>query len=395
MQGKERGKDAQRTRQMRRRPTEAPRRQAFLKGLLNEDLQQLARWHGSRPQHEQKRFLKSVDTLYKSFVNEPDHSKTAFGRTAQATPAQIAAREAAVKEAAAQKKLEEDPLRGPPRSPRDMGHSASAPMLSGEVLADRTRIGRDLEEFNGLDNWLEAGSVTTATTNTTATTKFTSLTQKTKTSSGGPSICSEPGTMHQLQFGRYHKRGIAVNRFEWKAPDQHGAGNMPGGVPNFGFPDQERLATTFQDTFGTNPVGGNVTKAMYENVFSGNAQSFIDGYIEQAAPEKKAQVMGMVRSLQYLRNAREREKVSVQKEEMNLKENSRLFKPSRQKPWFDTSEVNKSQVPLGTLTQNAMKEERFEMPPPPPPRPPAPPSPSISNLGSLPLSRLSTPMTTA
>merc|ERR1712205_65617 len=101
--------------------------------------------------------------------------------------------------------------------------------------------------------------------------------------------------------------------------------------------------------------------------------------------------MGMVRSLQYLRNAREREKVSVQKEEMNVHENSRLFKPSRQKPWFDTSEVNKSQIPLGTLTQNAMKEEKFTLPPPPPPRPPPPPSPSVSNLGSMPLSRLSTP----
>lgn len=392
MEGKKPGgKDAQRMRQMRRRPTEGPRRQAFLKGLLNEDLQQLAQWHGSRPAHEQKRFIKSVDTLYKGFVNEPDMNKTAFGRPTKAQA--VAAERARAQEVAAQKLAEQDPMQRPPTPTRGMGHSASAPLISNEVLDHRRRVGRDVEEFNGLDNWLEAGSVTTATTGTTATSRFTSFTQKTKTSSGGPSICSEPGTMTQLQYGRYHKRGIALNRWEWKAPDQHGAGNMKGGIPNFGFPDQERLATTFQDTFGTAAGHGeNVTKAMYENVFSGNSQQFIDGYIEQADTEKKSKVMGMVRSLQYLRNARERERVSVQREEMNLAENSRLHKPKPQRPWFEPADSNMSQVPLGTLNQMSQKENPPPPPSAPPARPPAPPSPSISNLGSMPLSRLSTPM---
>eukprot|EP00929_Paragymnodinium_shiwhaense_P007713 TRINITY_DN111624_c0_g1_i1.p1 TRINITY_DN111624_c0_g1~~TRINITY_DN111624_c0_g1_i1.p1 ORF type:complete len:421 (+),score=110.34 TRINITY_DN111624_c0_g1_i1:86-1348(+) len=388
--GRERGKDAQKTRQMRRRPVEAPRRQAFLKGLLNEDLQQLAQWHGSRPSHEQRRFLRSVDTLYKSFVNEPDHGKTQFAKTQAQSAAKVAA-QAAAKEAAAQKLADEDPLRGPPRSPRAMHMSATMPDLSADMLDHRRRIGRDVEEYNSLDNWLEAGSVTTATTGTTAATRLTSFTQKTKTSSGGPSICSEPGTMNQLHY-RHHKRGIALNRWEWKASDPFAPANLKDGVPNFGFPDQERLQTSFGDAFGSRPVGENITKAMYESVFTGGAQQFVDGYLAQAPPEKRQQMMQMVRSLEYLRTARDREKVSVQREEMNLKENSRLFKPSRQKPWFDTSEVNKSQIPLGTLTQGKMDEDdRPPLPTPPPARPRAPPSPSVSNLGSMPLSRMSTP----
>merc|ERR1719352_1748476 len=50
-----------------RAATEAPKRKAFLDGLLNQDLQQISQWHGSRPHHEQKRFVRAVDSLYKGY----------------------------------------------------------------------------------------------------------------------------------------------------------------------------------------------------------------------------------------------------------------------------------------------------------------------------------------
>merc|ERR1719352_1543107 len=50
-----------------RAATEAPKRKAFLDGLLNADLQKISTWHGSRPHHEQKRFVRAVDSLYKGF----------------------------------------------------------------------------------------------------------------------------------------------------------------------------------------------------------------------------------------------------------------------------------------------------------------------------------------
>lgn len=383
------------TRRVGKRAVEAPAREAFLDSLLNEDLQHLTKWHGSRPHHEQKRFLRSVDTLYKGFVQEnPMHRSKASIQAEQnaQNEAKFAAMQAA--SAARARAAEEDPLNGPPRTPREqpqLGGSASAPSLPIEVFEQRKRDGRKFGEEglpNSLADWLDAGSVTTATTGTTATSRFTSLTQKTKTSSGGPSICSEPGTMTQMHY-RHHRRGLAVNRQDWEAPNQHEAGNMKDGIPNFGLPDAERMHTAYKEQFGhiSAPSSSAIQKAMYADVFKDGSHEFLDKYVAAAPPEKQAQFMGMVRSLQYLRGARKQHGKSTDKQAYDLNENSRLWKPIPQKPWMGPSECNLSTVPLGTLT----KHNPPVVPPTPPPPRMCPPSPSVSNLGSMPLSRMSTP----
>ncbi|CAE8627642.1 unnamed protein product, partial [Polarella glacialis] len=254
---------------------EASRRQVFLSGLINEDLQKLSSWHGSRPHHEQKRFLRSVDALYKAF------DSTAGGASAkrQARPTEADraaeahyAQEAAVaQEAAAFRAAEADPLNGPPRSPRAMAASSSEPALAKkpiEVFEAKKRMELrnkqrgDDQDPNSLNDWLEGESITSKTTASTALSRRTRFSELTATSLGGSSICSEPGTMHQMQF-KQHKRGFALNKNAWKPVNQHEAGALKDGVPNIGWPDSERLKTAFQDQFGTRVVGQNITKQMY------------------------------------------------------------------------------------------------------------------------------------
>ena len=53
-----------------RREAIANRRQTFASGLFNNDLKELAEWHRYRSPAEQKRFLKSVDTVYSAWCKK-------------------------------------------------------------------------------------------------------------------------------------------------------------------------------------------------------------------------------------------------------------------------------------------------------------------------------------
>eukprot|EP00440_Ansanella_granifera_P051236 gb/GFBE01055537.1/.p1 GENE.gb/GFBE01055537.1/~~gb/GFBE01055537.1/.p1 ORF type:complete len:434 (+),score=73.12 gb/GFBE01055537.1/:1-1302(+) len=383
---------------------EAGKRTHFLSGLINQDLQKLTEWHGMRPAHEQKRFLRSVDALYKAYdaASGGGEQKPKAPRPTEAERAAAvrSAQEAAMAAAEAmQRASEEDPLSGPPRSPRALAPSASEPSMIPaqpiEVFEQKKRQGmrkqRDptAEDPNTLLDWLDGQSLTSQTTASTAMSRRTRFSDLTMTSLGGSSICSEPGTMHQMQF-RGHKRAFAANKNNWKATNQHEAGFLKDGVPNISWPDSERLQTSFKDQFGSPPKGENITKKLYENVLKGDQHEFVSRFLQTAPPEQREQFSGMVRSLQCLHKMKHKEITSTSNLDFDLEENARLWRPPRQQPVFDTSEVNLSRVPLGSMKQTTKKA----MPPasPPPVHIPVPPSPSVSGLGSLPLTRLSTPL---
>jgi hypothetical protein len=381
-----------------------PTREAFLGSLLNEDLQKVTKWHGTRPHHEQKRFLRSVNTLYNAFTTAgaPPKEPSRAQQQREAEAAAAAAAEAKAANVAAQDRAAvEDPLNGPPRdTPRgNMFASASEPSLGPsarpiDVMEMRKqkkiREKRTGEDPNTLMNWLEGASLTSHSTATTASTSVTRFSALTATSIGASSICSEPGTTHQMQF-RHHKRAYAANRPCFKVQDPHSGGALQDGVPHIGYPPCERFNTHFQMQYGkANPLGQNITKEMYSSVFKGDQHQFVSSFLETAPSEHKDQFTGLVRSLEYLRTCGDKEIMSMQKQEMNLKENQRLFKPSRQRAMFDPSEINISQVPLGTLNQVMSRKTDLVIPEHLPVME-APPSPSVSGLGSLPLSRLTTP----
>ncbi|CAE7472122.1 unnamed protein product [Symbiodinium sp. CCMP2592] len=375
---------------------EAARRQQFLSGLINEDLQKLAHWHGMRPAHEQKRFLRSLDSLYKAYDRVSSGKPIQAPKTKPPSEAELAAAAAAAKaaeEEAMQRAAEEDPLAGPPRSPRAApSEPVAVPNQPIEVFEQKKRQNfrknRDptAEDPNTLSNWLEGQSLTSQTTATTATTKRTRFSDLSMTSLA-TSICSEPPTTFQVDF-RPHKRAFALNQNDWKPVNQHEAGALRDGLPNMGLPDCERLQTTFEDQFGSAAATRSLHKKMYEKVLNSDQHEFISRFLEAAPPQQREQFSGMVRSLEYLRRAKTREDTSTSNLAFDLQENARLWRPPKQRPVFEPWEINISRIPLGAMQQGPAKP-RVDIAEPS--LPPVPPSPSVSGLGSLPLTRLPTP----
>lgn len=306
----------------------------------------------------------------------------------------------AVAAAAAAAASEIDPLNGPPRTPREVDgltRAASEPCLVPakpiEVFEARKRQGYihgGDGNTNSLDLWLEGESIATGTTGTTASSGRTRFSQLTRTSSGNGSLGSAPGTTNQAAY-RTHRRARAANRLANAGSSAtYIAGNLKDGLGS-GFPEMDRMQTEFRNTYGSRPQEGTITKNMYSSVISGDAQPFVEQFLERAVPDQRDRFAGMVRSLEYLRQARVKEGKSLASQDFNLEENSRLWKPPQQKPVFDQSQRNLSKVPLGSMptikeTMSASAPQLLADVSRPPP------SPTVSGLGSLPLSRMSTPL---
>jgi hypothetical protein len=390
---------------------EAPQRQVFLSGLLNEDLQNLTKWHGTRPQHEQKRFVRAVDSIYSTFV-KMEGAAPAFQAQAQqqakVAQQQQAARAAALAAAHAVANQDDPYLRESPRGGPALGASASAPNLPPKPIdvfeqnkrknnrrtpsqaGDAASVTSSQLDMNGLDKWLDGQSISTSTTGGASSSQFTSLSQMTATSSGGLSMCSEPGTTNQAVY-RIHKRALAANYRAHGTKDHHEPAYLKDGVPNSGFPECERMATQFRDAYGHKPLGGGeVHKGAYGSVFKEDKLPFVEKFLDNAPKEHKEQMGDLVRSLQFLRTAHKRHTSSLQRIEMDLAENSRLWRPGHQHPVYDPSQRNFSRVPLGAIEGNNPRPKVQE----PTPRPSTGPrvhSPSVSGLGSLPLTPRSLP----
>eukprot|EP00747_Dinoflagellata_sp_TGD_P163824 gnl/TRDRNA2_/TRDRNA2_182937_c0_seq1.p1 gnl/TRDRNA2_/TRDRNA2_182937_c0~~gnl/TRDRNA2_/TRDRNA2_182937_c0_seq1.p1 ORF type:complete len:471 (-),score=71.41 gnl/TRDRNA2_/TRDRNA2_182937_c0_seq1:76-1437(-) len=352
----------------RRAQKEAGRRQEFLSGLLNENLQDLTKWHARRPQFEQKRFMRSIDQLYKEYSRvDEGRSPAALAQAreqakADQIKAQMQAQALAANVAAGS---DDDPFERPPtpgRSQQGLGASSSAPSLLGaqqtqpiDVFEQQrrdavsTRRGRP---ENTMEAWLEGGSYSTRTSATTAASQHTSLSQLTRTSDG--TVYSQPGTMNQLIF-RHHKRAFTANipAKRNENVDQSQAVYLKDGVPNIGFPDQARLKTSYKDTFGYRPLGENVNQAMYGPNIKNEQHPFVARFLENARPEQREQLGGMVRCLEYLRREPVRKNKSLAYNDYDLEHNKRLWVPQKARPLFDPSECNYSQVPLGTLSATA------------------------------------------
>jgi hypothetical protein len=389
---------------------EAPKRHSFLTGLLNQDLQDLTKWHGARPHHEQKKFVRAVDSLYKGF-SKIEGALPALQVKAE-KEAKVAQQQQAalIAEAQARANWDDPYLRESPRGPPAMGQSASAPNLSKPIdvfeqkkrkgmqkgagtsgaLSDSASMASSQATQNNLEKWLDARSVTTCTSGASFSTQQTTLSQMTRTSSGGWSEYSDPGTHNQMIY-RVHKRALAANKRNFMARDQHEPAYLKDGVPTIGFPECERMATQYRDNYGHKPLGnGGIPRESYASVFKEEKLPFVDQFLEAAPKEEKAQVAGMVRSLNFLRVAHHRKTSCVMRTDMDLAENSRLWKPPKQTPVYDPAQRNLSMVPLGGIGlagANAVKEET----PPPSRSGYSVHSPSVSGLGSLPLTPRSLP----
>merc|ERR1719183_821335 len=146
---------------------------------------------------------------------------------------------------------------------------------------------------------------------------------------------------------RIHKRALAANQRTHGTKDQHEPSYLKDGVPNSGFPECERMATQFRDAFGHKPLGGGeIPKEAYGSVFQADKMPFVENYLGVASKEEKQSMGDMVRSLQFLRTEHTRRTTSLQKQEMDLAENSRLWRPGQQEPVYRPEQRNLSKVPL-------------------------------------------------
>ncbi|CAK9063959.1 unnamed protein product [Durusdinium trenchii] len=371
---------------------EAAKRKEFLGGLINQDLQKLTHWHGMRPTHEQKRFLRSLDCLYKAYdsASAPQVGEVSLFELHIPSLQHSTSQCHHAKREAMQRRAEEDPLAGPPRSPRSgvQGATEDLPKEPIEVFEQKKRqklrkkLDPTAEDPNSLLEWLEGQSLTSHSTATTASSQRTRFTDLSMTSLAS-SICSHPGTLVHESY-RPHKRAYAVNINDWKPVNQHEAGAMKDGIPSLGWPDGERMVTSFQDRqtlaekrrsdsspwgweeewlmsfrsgglvmpadapqeqFGTASAGvRNISKKMYEKVLRPEQHAFISRFLSEAPVEQREQFTGlawgaqrwtMVRSLEYLRLQKHREDTSTSNLHMDLHENARLWRPPKQKPHWN------------------------------------------------------------
>eukprot|EP00928_Gymnodinium_smaydae_P071854 TRINITY_DN55337_c0_g1_i1.p1 TRINITY_DN55337_c0_g1~~TRINITY_DN55337_c0_g1_i1.p1 ORF type:complete len:710 (-),score=143.64 TRINITY_DN55337_c0_g1_i1:188-2317(-) len=319
-------------------------RKPFLAGLLQEDVGRVARWHCSRPRHEQRRFLRSVDALHRRACRSSSAGALAppcrgGDRRASATrgPARGGASALAAARGRAASVLSSTTASRPSRA-----EEAPEPIIAGVPglpLADGD--GPVGAGENSLLRWLDGGSA--ASSASTASSPSCRLPKRPLSaatlSSIDSSVCSDPRTMQQADF-RFHRRALEANRNSWSAVNQHLDGGLNGGVPNDGFPDTERLPSK-------RASGKVLTQKVYGSVLRDTQQPLVDEFLQNATTNERENFARMVRSLDSLRRERAKETTSLSHDELNLAENARLHQPSRARPVYDEGARNHSSVPLG------------------------------------------------
>lgn len=192
-----------------------------------------------------------------------------------------------------------------------------------------------------LAEWLDQASVSTATSSkksSTAFTEFSDLTQTTQDSSK-----SEPiRTHHNRQF-RHHKRGVGINKNNWRATDAHASTNN---VPDFGWPDPLRFQTTIGHFFGKIEKGSRpINEKMYQSVFKDENHPFIKEYLAQTSPRERNAFCEIARCLENYRFTKAYK--TAHQQQFNMKEQGRLWFPNKAKPREKSAVM--TQVPLGTI----------------------------------------------
>jgi len=306
--------------------------------MLNEDVQTLVAWHQDRPEHEQRRLLKTLGSLYTSYKD--------FGTKAQQQP---------------QKGEQIIMAQGDEDALDRLQKSESAPDLALSVkqlkpidvfekkrredASGRRRRG-PLSE-NTLQRWLEqeSNASTAAGTETTLASSWTGVSSLSKTSIGS-SVNSAPCTTTKMAY-QHHKRALAVNRRKWATRKAHEPGVLEDGLPTDNYPDERRLITSMARDFGTRPLGIGINSKMWQHLFSEDKHSFVEEHLEKAEPAERESFKGMIRALQNLKRIRHFS--TSYERQYDAAENERLWKPPKEKPATSTEKLQQSQVPLGTI----------------------------------------------
>mmetsp|Transcript_12698 Transcript_12698/g.36529 ORF Transcript_12698/g.36529 Transcript_12698/m.36529 type:complete len:460 (-) Transcript_12698:52-1431(-) len=280
-------------------------RKAFLSDLLVEDLHKVAAWHGSRTNHEQRRFVQSVDDLHRSIA------RPAVGRDA------------------------------PPR-----GEAACKPSI------DDVR--------NSLMEWADGRSSSSGASAASPASSVCGgrrLSTASRTTTGSASVCSFPITTNQAHL-RPHRRALLANRKVWKALDAHTDVQLPHGLPQDGALDIVRLQTMNQTTFGARPLCEQVNLGVFDGVVRDEQVGEVERCLRNASDQQRVRIVRAGRSLQSMRLEQDVRHRSVGQRAWDLRENSRLWRPAKARPVFRRSQRNASRVPLGVPPEAEIAKSR-------------------------------------
>eukprot|EP00930_Biecheleria_cincta_P079422 TRINITY_DN6724_c1_g1_i1.p1 TRINITY_DN6724_c1_g1~~TRINITY_DN6724_c1_g1_i1.p1 ORF type:complete len:682 (+),score=108.26 TRINITY_DN6724_c1_g1_i1:35-2080(+) len=355
----------------------ASRRQ-FCSELLRADVQKVASWHSTRPQHEQRRFVQTIASLHSSSFEKQETKRRAVSQSQEPSPLEVVGVAPEQKTATKQK--------------TSLGESLRAAAQTREPSAAALKLrkpGLSLRNPNSFLDWLDGQSAKSSSTGSTCSRRTGGFSQAAETDSDASSICSFPGTAQQTHF-RHHLRGAAANKGVAQAIDQHAEGELTEGISKDGiYPLDKYIMTSYQGSYGTPQEAVPTTEqkavsaAKCAGVFKEGAQSLVAEYLEEAPLAQRNALAEVVRSLDVLRTEHARERVSLSHHQYDLQENARLWMPQQQGPTFDKGDLNRSQVPLGAAPRNIAPSAKTIIDNPPC-QPTAPPSPDVSALGSLP-----------
>ncbi|CAD7936888.1 unnamed protein product [Amoebophrya sp. A120] len=392
------------------------RRTEFAKSLFNQDLKELTEWHRWRSPLEQKKFLKSVDSLYSVWQKkaeqtlEPSSSSTAPMTNLVEAPLQNIPEDRTILPGEAGDLLSPS-LAAKPKDAVDQlmtGDVAQSIALGAHITGDEpasgsrkgtTRGSRSLPSMGSaaqksvasgvsqgavsstasasklnpidvhnekrrrryirapesltLDAWLDANSQASTysvSTDVSDYSRWTGISEMTETTEG--SITSQPMPMFKTQY-RHHRRGYAINRRKWRTMS-----NQVGHpVPHQDYPDSRRFRTTtksqFPNPFGDKPNPLHKDEAMYASVFKPEVHGKVAEVLDEMPEDNMKDFLYMVRCLHQVR--KETKPRTTTERFYDLEENQRLYEPPRAKPIGDPTDLRKSSVPLGTLTENINK----------------------------------------
>jgi len=309
----------------RRDPPERPHeRKDFAGALFNEDLKDLITWHKERPVNDQKRFLRTLDTLY----GVARHCKM-NGHDTWRQQENIAT-DRGEADAETQKKPLQRAVSTPALRPIDM-------FLQKKK---EERLRKSVKRGN-IEDWLDQQSVSTESTKQSSlgSSEWSKWSQTTADSDSSHPIKTANKTHY-----RHHKRGAALNKNRWRATDPHASTDN---VPSFGYSDDLRFRTTLQSFFGEIKKGSKpVDERMYASLYREGEHPFIEEYLKQSSPRTRAEFCEITRCLENFRFNKNYK--TSHKRDFNLKEQGKLWFPQKVIP---EKNCTSTQVPLGTIDE--------------------------------------------
>jgi hypothetical protein len=298
--------------------TAQPNRDSFLQSLFEFDPEELVEWHRFRSSPEKRRFLRFIDAFYRWNKKRLKQPLAPVPEDFEVSPSSLTEAQVEPQSIIAEETSEAASERGSTRA------STCGDSSLGAWVARRSRRAKSAAD--------------------SASIGWTSVSEMAPTEN---SVCSAPLPVSRLQF-RSHRRGIAINRRLWRAPDAHVPSST---IPTDQFPDERRLVTMQMRAFGRPPPRGAGAAAgderLLRGVFRVDKFPLVLEFLASESAAAKESHVAVLRGLHALR--RTSHYATTAGNAYDLSEDFRLWRPKRATPALTPYQIFASKIPVGTL----------------------------------------------